>query len=134
MLAYTSTAYPGKPMSILLFSLKNVPDDEAEEVRQLLASNSISFYETPAGKWGISSPAIWLHDDEELPNAKALIEAYQKERFIRNRKEFESLKSEGKHRTIVHAIAENPLRFVFYLAVIAVVLYLSIAPFFRLGS
>lgn len=121
-------------MSILLFSLKNVPDDEAEEVRQLLASNSISFYETPAGKWGMSSPAIWLHDKNKLQRAASLIEAYQKERFIRRRREFESLKSEGKHRTIVHAIAENPLRFVFYLAVIVVVLYLSIVPFFRFGS
>lgn len=121
-------------MAALLFSLRNVPDDEAEEVRQLLVSNEIAFYETPAGKWGISSPAIWLHDTNELPRAKALIERYQKERFIRHRQEFQSLKSEGKSKTFFDAIAENPLRFVFYLAVIVVVLYLSIVPFFRLGG
>lgn len=63
-----------------------------------------------------------------------MLEAYQKERFAKGRQEFESLKQQGKHRTIVHTIAENPLRFVFYLAVIAVVLYLSIVPFFRLGG
>lgn len=121
-------------MSALLFSLRNVPDDEAQEVRQLLVSNNVAFYETPAGKWGISLPAIWLHDRNELPRAKSLIEAYQKERFASRRQEFESLKSQGKHRTIVHAIAENPLQFVFYLAVIVIVLYLSIVPFFRLGG
>ena len=121
-------------MTALLFSFRNVPDDEAEEIRQLLTSNEVEFYETPAGKWGISSPAIWLHDKNELPRAKALIETYQKERFVRRRQEFESLKSQGKSRTFVDAIAENPLRFVFYLAVIAIVLYLSIVPFFRLGS
>lgn len=121
-------------MSELLFSLKNVPDDEAEDVRRLLVSNEMAFYETPAGKWGISSPAIWLHDKNELPKAKALIEAYQKDRFARRREEFESLKSQGKSRTFVDAIAENPFRFVFYLAVVAIVLYLSIVPFFRLGS
>jgi Family of unknown function (DUF6164) len=121
-------------MSALLFSLRNVPDDEAQEIRQLLASNEVEFYETPAGKWGVSAPAIWLQDKNELQRAKSLIEAYQKERFVRHRQEFESLKRQGKHKTIVDAIAENPLRFVFYLAVIVIVLYLSIMPFLRLGG
>lgn len=112
-------------MTVLLFSLRNVPDDEAEEIRQLLASNGIEFYETPAGKWGISSPGIWLNDRDELPKARSLVEAYQKERFVSRRREFESLKKQGRHKTIVHAIAENPLRFVFYLVVIGIVLYLS---------
>ena len=121
-------------MPVLLFSLRNVPDDEAQEVRQLLASNRIEFYETPAGRWGISSPGIWTHDEDQLPKARSLIEAYQKERFASRRQEFEALKQQGKHRTIVHAIAENPLRFVLYLVVIGVVLYLSVVPFFRLGG
>lgn len=124
----------GGIMSALLFSLRNVPDDEAEEIRQLLASNGIEFYETPAGKWGISSPGIWLHDEDKLPKAKSLIETYQKERFVEHRQEFEALKRQGKNRTIADVIAENPLRFVVYLAVIGVVLYLSIAPFFWLGN
>ena len=121
-------------MSALLFSLRDVPDDEAEEVRQLLASNELKFYETPAGKWGVSAPAIWLHDQNELQRAKSLIDAYQQERFARGRQEFESLKSQGKNRTIIGAIAQNPLRFVVYLAVIGIVLYLSIVPFFRLSG
>lgn len=121
-------------MSTLLFSLRNVPDDEAEEIRQLLASNAIAFYETPAGKWGISSPGIWLQDKSELQKAKALVEAYQKQRFARRRQEFESLKRQGKHRTIIHVLMENPLRLIVYVAVIVLVLYLSIAPFFRLGG
>jgi len=61
-------------MSALLFSLRNVPYDEAEEIRQLLTSSEVEFYETPAGKWGISSPAIWLQDKNELQRAKSLIE------------------------------------------------------------
>ena len=47
-------------MALLLFRLRNVPDDEADEVRHLLNENSIEFYETSAGNWGISMPAIWL--------------------------------------------------------------------------
>jgi len=121
-------------MSALLFSLRNVPEDEAEEIRQMLASNGVQFYETPAGRWGISSPAIWLQDQGELSRAKSLIETYQKERYVRQRQEFELLKQQGQHRTIVRAVAENPLRFVFYIAVIVVILYFSIVPFFRLGG
>jgi Family of unknown function (DUF6164) len=121
-------------MSALLFSLRNVPDDEAEEIRQLLASNAVEFYETPAGKWGISAPALWLPDQNQLQRAKSLVEAYQKERFLKRRQEFESLKRQGKHKTIVDAIAENPLRFIVYLAVIAIVLYFSVLPFFRFGG
>lgn len=121
-------------MSILLFSFRNVPDDEAEEIRQLLASNNIDVYETPASKWGISASAVWLRDRNELQRARSLLEAYQKERFVQQRQAFESLKRQGRHKTIVDAVAENPLRFVVYLAVIAVILYLSIVPFFRLGG
>ena len=45
-------------MSKLLFRLRNVPDDEADEVRELLTQHSIEFYETGAGNWGISMPRV----------------------------------------------------------------------------
>ena len=45
-------------MSKLLFRLRHVPEDEAEEVRALLEQNSIEFFETFAGNWGISLPAL----------------------------------------------------------------------------
>ncbi len=121
-------------MPVLLFSLRNVPEDEVEEIRQLLASNHVAFYETPAGKWGISAPAIWLPDEKELQTAKALIQAYQEARFVRQRDAYESRKREGTNRTIVDAVKEDPLRFVLYLAIVVVVLYFSIKPFFDFGN
>lgn len=121
-------------MSVLLFSLRNVPNDEADEIRDLLTSNELEFYETPAGKWGISAPAIWLQDEKELLKAKSVIDRYQNDRFVRQRKEYESLKRVGKNKTILDAIKENPLQFVIYFAIIAFVLYFSIRPFFELGS
>ena len=54
-------------MSLLLFSLRGVPEDEAEEVRELLTSNRIEFYETSAGLWGTSTPALWLLQEEQFP-------------------------------------------------------------------
>jgi hypothetical protein len=116
-------------MAVMLFSLKNVPDDEAEEVRALLEENEIEFYETSAGNWGISSAAIWLRNETRLAEARALIDAYQQRRFETQRALYEQLKSEGKHRRLWDVINENPLRVVFYLAVVLVILYLSIRPF-----
>ena len=52
-------------MPSLLFKLKDVPDDEAEEVRQLLAAEDIEFYETEAGSFGLSFAAIWITDDTQ---------------------------------------------------------------------
>lgn len=120
-------------MSALLISLRNVPDDEATEIRALLEANAIEFYETPAGRWGISAPAIWLEEDQDLKSTKALIEEYQEARYARKRAEYEQLKRQGKTKTLKDVIREEPLRFILYLAIVAVVLYFSIKPFFALG-
>jgi Family of unknown function (DUF6164) len=119
---------------LLLFSLRGVPEDEAEEVRDLLASNEVNFYETSAGPWGISAPAIWLRDEKEFPRAKSLMDEYQKERFTRKRAEHQQLKREGKRRTLRHVLREDPLRFILYIAMIAAVLYFSIKPFLAFGA
>jgi hypothetical protein len=121
-------------MAARLFSLYNVPDDEAEEVRELLANHEMDFYETPAGNWGVSMPAIWLRDDEQLQEARALIEEYQRKRLARVREEYALMQREGVNRTILDVIKENPLRFVVYLAAIAMVLYFSTQPFMDMGK
>ena len=41
-------------MTTLLLNLRQVPDDEAEEVRALLNEHRIAFYETTPSLWGIS--------------------------------------------------------------------------------
>jgi hypothetical protein len=64
-------------MAVIIFRLKDVPEDEADEVRELLRANHLDFYETSAGKWGISIAAIWLKDDSQKERARALIDDYQ---------------------------------------------------------
>lgn len=120
-------------MSVRLVKLRGVLEDEAEEIRQLLTANGIAFYETPAGNWGISMPAIWLEDAGQLERAKALLEDYQRERAARIRDEYEQSKRAGTARGLLDALRENPLRFVAYLALIALVIYLSTAPFTSFG-
>lgn len=119
-------------MPSLLFSLRGVPDDEADEIRELLNSNGVHFYETSPSPWGISAGAIWLRDESDVGRAKSLVAAHQKERFVRKRAEYEELKQQGKRRTIVDIAREGPVRFLLYIAIIAVVLYFSIKPFLAL--
>ena len=121
-------------MSALLFRLKDVPDDEAEEIRKLLVGNAIEFYETTAGNWGISFAGIWVKNKAQLAEAKGLIEAYEKERSIRVKAEYDQQVSEGNKRTVVDVIKESPFRFLLYMAVIALILTLSIKPFLDLAG
>jgi len=120
-------------MPIQLFNLRGVPGDEADDVRALLAAHGIDFYETPAGNWGVSSPALWVRDDRQLTEAKVLIETYQAQRAARAREEYRRLKCEGRQRTLVDSMREAPLRFVVYVAFIVLVLYFVIKPFLDLA-
>lgn len=121
-------------MPARLINLRNVPDDEIEELLALLTANEINHYVTPAGNWGISAPAIWLQDKQELGRAKQLLDGYQGERFVRVRKEYEQLKREGKQRTMLDSVKEDPVRFILYLVAVSIVVYLSTMPFTRIGQ
>lgn len=121
-------------MAAFLFSLKDVSDDEAEDVRAMLSANGIGFYETAGSNWGISSAAIWLEDDALLAQAKSLLDEYQRQRGARERERYRQLESEGKHRTFLRAWREEPVRITIYLAIIAAVLYFSIKPYLSLGE
>ena len=78
-------AFPIKKiMAILLFSLRGVPEDEVDEVRELLTEQNIDFYETSAGNWGMSMPALWLRDDAS-EKARYALNAYQQQRFLSSR-------------------------------------------------
>lgn len=121
-------------MAVKLFAMNGVPDDEAEEIRALLASNGIDFYETSAGNWGISTAAIWLRDESRRQQARSLIEEYQRERLARAREEYARLRREGKQRTLIDVARAQPLRFIVYLAAIAAILYFSTKPFMDIGK
>ena len=116
-------------MRVRLFSLSHVPEDEAEDIRQLLMENEIDFYETHAGGWGISVPAIWLHDDGLKEKARTLIDEYQRQRFLQARTEHEALHAVGGHRTILNRIRENPAQVVLFFLLVLFILYVSLSPF-----
>jgi len=121
-------------MAVLLFALRNVPDDEADDVRHLLSEHDIDFYETHAGRWGISMPGIWLRDETNLEQARLLLHAYQRERYKTAREAYESLAAEGERQTLLSRMLMHPLRFVMLIAALAFILYLTLMPFFSFGG
>lgn len=121
-------------MPIRLFNLRGVPDDEAEDVRALLERHGVDFYETPPGIWGISSPALWLHDKERLAEARELIAAYERERSANARREREELRRSGRAPTIWDEFRAHPVRFVLYVAFALFILYVSTRPFIDFGQ
>jgi len=116
-------------MTILLFKLQNVPDDEAADVRELLAENDIYFYETHAGFWRLGVDGLWLPDDTNLERARGLIRAYQVERTANQQKIYADLVEQGQAPTLWQNFLVSPLRFVLLILAVFFVLTLTLAPF-----
>lgn len=112
-------------MSKLLFRMRNVPEDEAHEVRELLEKHEIEYFETFGGNWGISLPAIWLKKADQFEMARQLLDEYQHDRSIRLRTEYQLSKERGESKTLWHSFRESPLQFIVYFSMIALVLYVS---------
>ncbi|SCZ66423.1 DUF6164 family protein [Thiohalomonas denitrificans] len=120
-------------MPTLLFKLTNVPEDEAEEVRELLTEHGIDFYETEAGRWGISVAGIWVKDESQVATARELIDRYQHERGERVRAAYEAKRRAGEHETMASRFMHHPIRFILYLLGILVIFYFTVMPFLDWG-
>lgn len=121
-------------MAKLIFKLKSVSDDEAEDIKNLLSENKIDFYESPAGNWGISMHALWLNDEAQYPQAKQLIDEYQLKRSQRIRQETQQKIDEGEIETFYQRIVSRPFQFIILIAIILFILYLSVMPFLNIGQ
>lgn len=116
-------------MSKLLFKMRYVPEDEAQEVRELLEQNDIEYFETSGGNWGISVPALWAKQDEQFAKARELIDDYQLKRSELIREEFETSRQRGETKTMWHSFQEEPFRFTLYIGLITIVLFFSLRFF-----
>ncbi|RYY73336.1 MAG: hypothetical protein EOO52_18205 [Gammaproteobacteria bacterium] len=121
-------------MATLLFKLQNVPDDEAADVRDLLAEHDVYFYETHAGFWRLGVDGLWLPDDSNLERAQALIRAYQEERTSAQKKVYAELVEQGQAPTLWQNFLLSPLRFVLLILAVFFVLTLTLAPFGFMGT
>lgn len=115
-------------MSVLVFKLFNVPEDEADDVRRLLTEHKFDTYETHSGFFGLGVAAIWLREAADLAPARALIDAYQTERSRTQREYFAQQKAQGTAPTFAQKVAEQPVRFAATIAAIVIVALVSLLP------
>ena len=121
-------------MAKLIFKLKSVSYDEADDIKNLLTENRIDFYESPAGNWEISMHALWLNDEAQYAQAKQLIDEYQVKRSQRIRLETQQKIDQGEHETFNQRLFNKPIQFFITLAIIIFILYFSIMPFLEIGQ
>ena len=115
-------------MSRLLLNLRNVPDDEANDVRALLDAKRIAFYETTPSPWGISAGGIWVTEDADFVEAKRAFDDYEQQRSVRVRAEYAAAKRAGTAETFVGMLRADPLRVVMTLLGILLALGLVAIP------
>jgi hypothetical protein len=121
-------------MSKLLLNLRDVPDDEADDVRRFLDSAEIGYYETRPSLWGISGGGIWIADDADVAAAKRLMAEYQRERQARARAERAEAQRNGTAVTFVDVLRTQPLRVALTVIVIALLLGLMALPVLLLSK
>ena len=120
-------------MAIKLMNLRHVPDDEFDEIVTLLDEHGIHWYETTAGVFGISLPALWLRDDAQYSQARLLLDGYAERRASEARHRWQHDIDAGRPRTLLEVWRERPLRTAFYLALVAALVYVSTVPWFARG-
>lgn len=120
-------------MAKLLLNLRNVPDDEADDVRAFLDAARIEHYETRPGPWGISAGGIWVRNDEDVAEAKRHMAQYQRERAERVRAETAQARRDGTAETFSDIARAQPLRVVVILVAIALLLGLMALPAILIG-
>ncbi len=116
-------------MSVMLFKLRGVEDDEADEIRALLEAHHIDFYETSNGRWGLGFAAIWLHDNGLLEEGKALIQTYQVQRYKDAQATYAELCAQGEQPTVWKKVKQNPAQIFLVLLAVLIVAIFVLSPF-----
>ena len=116
------------PMPKLLLNLRNVPDDEADDVRAMLDAGRIEFYETTASMWGISAGGIWVSEDTAFADAKRLMAEYQLQRGVRAREAHAAAKQAGTAETFGMVLRAEPGRVALLVLAVIFVLGLMALP------
>ncbi|WEN14275.1 DUF6164 family protein [Rhodanobacter sp. AS-Z3] len=119
-------------MSKLLLNLRNVPEDEADDVRALLDAQEIAYYETRPSLWGVSAGGIWVTEDAAFAAARHAMDDYQQQRSARVRAEYAAAKQAGTAETFVTLLRADPVRVVMSVLGILFALGLVTIPFFLL--
>ena len=119
-------------MSVLIFRLNDASDEEAAQVRELLEQHDLAFYESSAGRWGISVAGLWLRDDSQKHRARELIEQYQGER----KQQYEGWWAEqpGFLVSLWRSFLARPIPFVLTAILLVAIVFISLSPFVHMAG
>ena len=120
-------------MAKLLLNLRNVPDDEADDVRAMLDARRIGFYETPPSGWGLFAGGIFVERNADIAEAKRLMAAYQAERGARARAAYEAARRDGTAGSFWSVLRAEPARVLLALFGILLALALVALPVLLIG-
>ncbi|MBL7250282.1 DUF6164 family protein [Alloalcanivorax marinus] len=120
-------------MSKLLMNLRRVPDEERDEVCELLEEHGIEHYLTPPSVWGVSAGGLWLRHDKDWERAQPLLADYQQRRYQQERRAFEQAHQDGEVTTVARNLRRHPLRTLAFLVAVAAVLLIALVPFITFG-
>jgi hypothetical protein len=109
-----------------------VPDDEADDVRAMLDTLGIAYYETRPSLWGVSAGGIWVTEDAAFAEARQAMDDYQQQRSARARAEYAAARRAGNAETFVTLLRADPVRVVMCVLGILFALGLVTIPFFLL--
>ncbi len=118
-------------MAKLLYKLRGVPEQEANEIRELLERHGIEYYETEAGRWQISLAAIWIRHNDDYVHAKALLDAYHEKLFREVRADYLQRLADGTADTFWQRLQREPLRVILYILAVAFIVYFTVVPFIQ---
>lgn len=121
-------------MTRLVFDLRNVPDDEADEVRALLEAQGIAFYETRPAPLGLFAGGLWVKDEPAAARAREVIATYQAERGEAARLAYEAARREGTADTFATTLRREPLKVLVLLLSAVFIVALTVLPFLLFGG
>jgi hypothetical protein len=116
-------------MAKLLMNLRNVPEDEADEVRDLLREHEVDFYETRPSVFGISAGGIWLADEAALPRTRQLLAEYHQQRGEAAREQRRQALQDGTAETFGSLLRHRPLYVLAMLVAMLLIAALVLLPF-----
>lgn len=114
-----------------LMNLRNVPDDEADDIRALFEEHDVRYYETPPSRWGISMGGFWVHDDDEAERARALLDSYQAQRLAHQRQDYKARCERGE-TGLWYQFRHRPVTVLAALVAIVAILGLTLLPYLSL--
>ncbi|MGY6587949.1 MAG: DUF6164 family protein [Wenzhouxiangella sp.] len=120
-------------MPKLLLNLRDVPEDEIEEVLALMEAHRFSVYRTPRGIFGVTPGGIWLREAEDYPDAKRVMDGYQEERARKAQAAYARAVEEGRADTWWSLVRRHPVKTLVHLGLAIFILMVFFAPMIQLG-